>query len=155
MRHTRHRDSGAAGFTIIELLVALSIMVLVASVAMPFLRGHATDRPRLDAVVQRFAAALRLSRATAILRQTEVVLVIDTDGREFSSAAMPPQTFDEDIAAQLKIAEPERLSPARGGIRFFADGSSTGGELALRLGNRQAKICINWLDGEARFGTGC
>jgi prepilin-type N-terminal cleavage/methylation domain-containing protein len=44
MHPSRHRDNGAAGFTMIELLVALSIVVLVASVAMPYMRGHTTDR---------------------------------------------------------------------------------------------------------------
>jgi general secretion pathway protein H len=68
---------------------------------------------------------------------------------------IPQGSFAADIVAQLKIAEPERQTPSRGGFRFFADGSSTGGDVLLRLGSREARICVNWLTGEAQDGRAC
>ena len=135
----------------------LAILVLVAGISVPYLHaGRQSDRVRLEAATRRLAAALRLSRAAAVLRQTEIALVVDADRHEFSSAAVARKTLDPDIAVRLKIAEPERLSPSRGGVRFFADGSSTGGEMILRLGNREARICVNWSRaGETRLGPGC
>lgn len=155
MRTQRAYRRQTAGFTLVEMLAVLAILALVAGIAVPYLRGSASDRVRLDAASRHLVAALRLSRAAAVLRQTEIALVVDADRHEFSSAAVPPETFDPDISVRLKIAEPERTSPSRGGVRFFADGSSTGGEITLRLGDRAALICVNWLGGETRLGAGC
>ena len=144
-----------AGFTLVELLVALVIIALVASLGMPYLIGHPSDRVRLDATARRLAASLRVSRAAAVLRSTEIALVVDVEKHTFESAAVPRESFDSDVAIKLTIAEPERATSARGGFRFFPDGSATGGDIVLRLGGQEAKLCVNWLSGETRQGAGC
>ena len=99
--------------------------------------------------------SLRLTRSAAIARSTDLVLVIDADKRTFESAVVSSKSFAADIMAQMKIAEPERMTPSRGGFRFFADGSSTGGDLVLRLRNAEVKLCVSWLTGEAQNGANC
>ena len=71
------------------------------------------------------------------------------------SAAVSPQRIEADIAIRLTIAEPERLTPARGAFRFFPDGSSTGGDVLLALRGREARVCVNWLTGAARQAARC
>jgi hypothetical protein len=41
----------------------------------------------------------------------------------------------------------DTLEPGRGIIRFFADGSSTGGVVRLVRGERRADVAIDWLTG--------
>ena len=53
------------------------------------------------------------------------------------------------VAAQLG-AWTER-SGDLGGIRFYPDGQSSGGEIALTLDGRSARIAVNWLTGEPRL----
>ena len=44
-----------------------------------------------------------------------------------------------------------RRGRAAGAIRFFRDGTSSGGEILLTLNKRRARISVNWLTGEARL----
>ena len=50
----------------------------------------------------------------------------------------------------MTIAETERMAEI-GGIRFFPDGQSSGGEIALTLEGRSARIAVNWLTGESQL----
>jgi general secretion pathway protein H len=144
----------AAGFTLLELLVVLAILVLVAAVALPRLTGP-SDSVRLQTAVRDLIGALRLTRAAAITRNMEMALVIDVEQRTLQSPVVPPRRFETDIASQLKLAETERATPSRGGFRFFPDGSSTGGDVRLRLGGREMRVCVHWLTGQARQDEAC
>ena len=149
-----HRKD-AAGFTLLEMLIVLTIIALVAGLAMPVLSRRMSDATRLQATAFAIIGALRLTRAAAIARNTEVGFSIDLEARTFGSAVVPTRNFDPDIVAQMKIAGPERLTAVRDGFRFFPDGSSTGGDLRLLLNDKEMRICINWLSGDVRQGANC
>jgi general secretion pathway protein H len=146
--------SSAEGFTLLEMLVVIVILALATAVAMPIL-ARPSDGVRLQATARDLINALRLTRAMAIARNAEVALTIDVDKRTFASAAVRTQSFGPDIAAELTFAEPERAARSTGGFRFFPDGSSSGGDVRLRLRGSEAKICVNWLTGEAQLGERC
>jgi general secretion pathway protein H len=59
-------------------------------------------------------------------------------------------TLPRGMIAAVTVAETERFGD-RGGIRFYPDGQSSGGEIALTLEGRQARIAVNWLTGEPRL----
>jgi len=146
--------SAAAGFTLLEMLVVIVILALATAVAMPIL-ARPSDGVRVRATARDLISALRLTRAMAIARNTEVALTIDVDKRTFVSAAIRTQSFGPDMAAELTFAEPERTALSSGGFRFFADGSSSGGDVRLQLRRSEARICVNWLTGEAHLGERC
>ena len=100
-------------------------------------------------------AALRITREAAILRNAETALTIDVEGRTLQSQVVPRRAFAADVAAKLEFAAPEWTARSTGGFRFFPDGSSTGGTVTLSLRDKQAKICVLWLTGEARLGPDC
>jgi general secretion pathway protein H len=152
LQHSPHRSS--AGYSLLEMLVVMAILALVATIALPQL-AKPSNSLRLKAAARDLHSALRLTRSAAIARSSDLVLVIDADKRTFESAVVPQKSFPADIETQLKVAEPERVTSSRGGFRFFADGSSTGGDLVLRLGNNTVRICINWLTGEPQDGSTC
>ena len=47
----------------------------------------------------------------------------------------------------LSTAQQEQLNAATGAIRFFPDGSSTGGGVGLSLGAERYDIQVDWLTG--------
>jgi general secretion pathway protein H len=144
---------GVAGFTLIEMLAALAVVALAAALVMPLVL-RPSDALRLDAAARDLVAALRLTRAAAIARNADAALIIDAERRTFESPAVPARPLPADVRLKLKIAEPERAQ-SRGGFRFFADGSSTGGDVVLALNGKEVKICVDWMSGLARAAADC
>ena len=147
-------SNGIAGFTLLEMIVAVAILAVVAALAMPYF-ARPSDGVRLQAAVRELAGALRLTRTTAIARDTDMALEIDVERRTFQSPAVPQRSFAPDIFARLTVAEPERSTASRGGFRFFPDGSSTGGDVVLVLRDQTARLCVDWLTGALRHGKHC
>jgi general secretion pathway protein H len=143
-----------AGFTLLEMLVVLTILALVSVVVVPRL-ARPPDTLRLEAATRDVVGALRLTRAAAITQNVEMTLIIDTDKRTVASPAIQHRVLASDIVVQLKIAKPEQVAPSRGGFRFFPDGSSTGGDLTLTMRDRKMTVCVNWMTGLAQQGTSC
>jgi general secretion pathway protein H len=153
-RHQRLERSAVSGFTLIEMLVVMTIMALVATIAVPPLT-HRPETLILETTARDLAGALRLTRATAIAQNIDIALDIDVDRHTFQSSAIRLQSFAPEVVAELKVAEPERVTASHGAFRFFSDGSSTGGDIVLRLRDMEARICVNWLTGEARRMKDC
>lgn len=153
-RSYRRLGLADAGYTLIEMLVVLAIIALVSAVVLPSLT-RPSENLRLQTAAREIVGALRLTRTTAIARNTAMVMEIDVEQRTFQSPAVSLRKFASDVTAQLKIAEPERTTKSTGGFRFFPDGSSTGGDLVLALHGKQTTICVHWLTGEPRLATSC
>ena len=136
------------------MLVVLGILALAGAVLMPLL-ARPSDALRLEASARALVGALRITRAAAIASNGELALMIDVDSRTFESPAVPRRSLEPDIMAEMTFAEPMRETRSRGGFRFFPDGSSSGGDVRLKLNGREAKICIDWFTGAARQGGSC
>ena len=154
MTTCRQREALLAGFTLLEMLIVLTLLVLVAVLIVPPL-ARPSDNFRLQSTARDVVGALRLTRGAAILRGTEMTVVIDVDKRTVESPVVPRKSLFPEVVAQLKVAEPERITPARGGFRFFPDGSSTGGDVALTLRDKKVTLCVNWMTGLAQEGANC
>jgi len=143
---TRPANS-SAGFTLVELLVVMGIMALVLVVVLNARPKAVATRIAISA--RAMAATLQLARAQAIASNTETVFRIDTDKLQFglprSMHALP-----KGMAVAMTVADTERVANG-GGIRFFPDGQSSGGEISLILEGRSARIAVNWLTGEPQL----
>lgn len=144
IRTSRIGRTDAAGFTLIELLVVLTILGLTLLLAAPTLERNLPGL-ELRTGARDLASALREARAQAIGRNEEVTMVIDRRGAILQ--------VDGKRAIQLnrKIAILVKTSPSSGigdnEIRFFPDGTTTGGQLTLVLGERRKHVLVDWLTG--------
>ncbi len=137
----------AKGFTLLELVVALAIAALLVAIVMP-LGLHRRDHDALASSAHDIAAALRLARSRAIVANRPATFVVDVENgfyRPAGASAARPVPTGSHIA--LYTAEEEQLSGTAGAIRFYPDGSSTGGGIALSLGRDRYDILVDWLTG--------
>lgn len=141
--------SATAGFTLVELLVAFAIVALGAVVAVPILSDPAPGA-RVRAAARELVAGLREARSEAILRNREVVVTLDLETRSYQlSSGQRRRALPSDIEVSLIAAEIERLSERAANIRFFPDGSSTGGQIRLSKSGQLYEVTVPWLTGRA------
>ena len=122
--------------------MVLAILAFL-SATVPVGLGVALPGMRLHSAARSLTTDLRAARTEA-LRDGRTILV------RFDAAA--PAYMVESKARSLPSASRlhwEGLAPGGGGaaIRFFPDGSSTGGVVELTQGSRTYHVAVDWLSG--------
>jgi general secretion pathway protein H len=143
----RFPPKSSKGFTLIELLVVLGIIGLVLAFAISARPNAAAARVAVAA--RGVAVTLHLARARAMASNTETVVRIDPERKEFGMVGAM-HALPKGMTVALTIAETERLGDS-GGLRFYPDGQSSGGEIVLGLDGHASRIAVNWLTGEPRL----
>jgi general secretion pathway protein H len=94
------------------------------------------------------AKSLRETRQEALLSGQERSFTLDVDKRQFKpTAASQPMLLDSALDLSVYIAKSELIDDTIGSIRFFPDGSSTGGRIDLDLHGERATVVVNWSTG--------
>lgn len=137
------------GFTLVEMLVVLGIIAMMLAVVPPML-GNSIDHSRIKSATRQLAAGLKLARVEAINSREETTLVLDTDSGTYQLGDIHKKlTLPGDSRLMLTTARSEQLDEHTGAIRFFTDGSSTGGRIKLSLEDRYEYVVdVNWLTGK-------
>jgi general secretion pathway protein H len=145
------RPGRRAGFTLLELMVVLVIgaVAYVIILGVPF-RGPTTSD--LKAAARTLASGLRQAQTTAMATRRDATLVLDLDAREFEVTGSEMRTLPRELELQLYTAQAEALSERKGAIRFYPDGSSTGGRITVASGERKYLVDVDWLTGRVSIG---
>ncbi|MCP5450154.1 MAG: GspH/FimT family pseudopilin [Candidatus Competibacteraceae bacterium] len=139
--------AGQHGFTLLEILIVLVIGVLLVALVPPLLSGM-SGATELRGAARQLAAGLRNARNEAVTRQQEAVLTLDLERRRFGVTGDPREiALPESVALKLYTAQSELLDSATGGIRFFPDGSSTGGAITVSGPKLAYRVNVDWLTG--------
>ena len=140
------------GFTLLEVIVVLAIAAILYAIvlAVPF-RGATTAD--LKAAARSLASGLRQAQSTAMTTRRDAVLTIDVEAREYvTSGDTQLRRLPEGIDLKLYTAQTEVTSERRGSIRFYPDGSSTGGRITVSSGERKYLVDVDWLTGRVSIG---
>jgi general secretion pathway protein H len=135
------------GFTILEIIVVLVIGAMAYAVILdvPF-RGPSTQE--LKGAARTLASGLRQAQSMAMATKRDATLTLDLDAREFEvSGAQGIRALPKELDLQLYTAQSEALSERKGAIRFYPDGSSTGGRITVAAGERKFLVDVDWLTG--------
>lgn len=95
------------------------------------------------------AASLRYTRTRAILDKAEKVFLVDTENRSYQAAGRDAEKLPKGMNVEVNTARSELTSEFVGGIRFYPDGGSTGGNVRLEANGRVYQVNVAWLTGEA------
>jgi len=115
---------GNRGFTLLELLVVLTIMVLIAC-AWPLASSHVFVTQRLRNEIQQLAGAIRVAQMTARMTGAPQELTLSSEGRTYSVAAVARDLPD---GLTLHLRSESDYDPAAP-LVLYPDGSSTGATL--------------------------
>jgi general secretion pathway protein H len=150
--HAQHgpdlASKGQRGFTLVELLVVLVIAALALSLVGTSI-SRSIGGAEMRTAARKVAASLRYTRTQAILSKSEQVFLVDTDKRTFKAADRETEELPEGMNVELNTARSELTSETAGGIRFYPDGGSTGGNVRLEANGRVYQVSVTWLTGEA------
>jgi general secretion pathway protein H len=121
-------------------------MSMALAVALPFAPKSGTSL-EVDTTAREIAASMRGARAAAIASNRPVEFRVDVAKGVFGyDRASRPRKADG-IELALFTTEERRASATGGSIRFFPDGSSTGGGVAVSYGKRRLVVMVDWLSG--------
>jgi general secretion pathway protein H len=135
------------GYTLFELLIVLFILGISIAVLAP----TAAQRPpglQLRSGTSLVAAVLREARSLAIRDNRELRVVFNIESRTLQVVPGDDERkLEGDFGISVYTATSELQDEKRGAIRFFPDGTSTGGRVRLLSQVRANDIVVNWLTG--------
>jgi len=153
----------AAGFTLIEVLLAAAVATVMAGVALP-LTGSAIDELRTLAAARYLAGRIVQSRMHAITRSTSVALRFEPSSPDYVFTPYADGNGNGVRAADIHrgldppVGVPTRLGDNFSGVRFGllpglpdVDGVADGSTEGVRIGT--ARILTMSANGTATSGT--
>lgn len=146
------------GFTLLEVLVVVALIATASAVLLGAMSGALPGQQLRDAT-GRMAAEMRATRARALATGRDQLFEIDIPAHRWQAggtgASMTRSgAWPEAINVSATAAREEQLRAETAVIRFFADGSSTGGRVVLRRGDAAWRIDVAWLTGTVRVERG-
>jgi general secretion pathway protein H len=138
------RMSRAGGFSLLEVLLVL----VIAGLLMGVVATSLTEGPVLRKSAREVAASLRHARSVAILQQKEVVWSMNIQNRQFwVDGKGKKRDLHPQVSAKINTSRSEVISAQQGNIRFYPDGSSTGGSVELTAREQTFKVNVEWISG--------
>lgn len=129
----RRRDR-RGGFTLMEVVLALTIMGMLATLAVPFVRAD-LGTAALQARANEIANLMRRDRNLALFHNRRSAVIVDTEAKLVRS-----RLLDQSVAMPAGVTL--RLTGDAGGsVVFEADGRASGARLILS--NRHAAVAID------------
>lgn len=140
------------GFTMLELVTVFAIIAMAMALILT-VSGKGASSADLKASARSLAAGLRAAQSNAMAGRRDALLTIDVEQRLYTfSGEERTHKLPEGVDLKLYTAQAEVESEKRGSIRFFPDGSSTGGRITVSSGERKYLVDVDWLTGRVSIG---
>lgn len=139
------------GFTLLELLVVMVLATLVMALV-PASFSSMFPHAERESEVRQFVSALRSARGIAIRDKEDVSLKLDLENHRYYLPGDEQIRQLPDNFHFLYIPSFNRpADKAAVIIRFYADGSSTGGVIEMKSEEETYLVTIDWLTGKVHY----
>ncbi|WP_085907093.1 GspH/FimT family protein [Kiloniella majae] len=144
----RGSRQNACGFTLIELMVVLLVLGVVGVMA-PVAWKAVMPGVTLRSEASEMSDLLRQLRAEAITNNKSAVFELDINEKSYRAGLLGvSQSLSKNIEVRFIAARDETAGGSVGGIRFYPDGSTTGGQITLSTPKGQSVLIrVDWLTG--------
>lgn len=152
MRRGRKQIPGKInGFTMLELLVVISLAILAIGVAVANFSAS-TSSAELKGFSRELVALLRQSRNSAMASGDIVWFEIPEDT---SQLTLQPQGKPVVVPNGINVDLTPSSLPGMtaGGLYFFPDGSTNDATLTVTSDAGEIRIAVNWLSGEVSLAS--
>ncbi len=135
------------GFTLIEIMVVLVLAVLLVTTVPPRFYG-VISTAEVRGAARQLAAGLRYARSLSIVSKQETAMVLDVEKHLYHIQGKQREYhLPEQLELTLFTARAEISDDTEGAIRFFPDGSSTGGRITIANEKYKYIVNVDWLTG--------
>lgn len=140
------------GVTLIELLVVLVILSVLMAVIPPLFHSQ-LGAARAERTLAELTSGLRYARSQAIARNEPVGVHFDLAERtyELTGDSGTRRRLPEDLRVRVITGRSEITGRSSGAIRFYPDGTSSGGEIHLLGDRRDLVVKVAWLTGKVHI----
>jgi len=145
----RRRARSEQGFTLLELIVTLLILMIVIGIAVPVV-GRSSDAVRSRAEVAAFSAILRQARERAITSRQPTTVVIDPTNHTMIIQAMGPDGEIRDTRQMPERLSVEATPPPALTVRFEPQGTSSGAEYKVKAGDVVYRVTVDAITGRVK-----
>lgn len=101
---TGHKNAEARGFTLIELVLVMAMLIVVLGIAFPSLSNFFRAR-NLDVEARRFVSLARYGQSRAVSEGVPTVLWIDAKRRTYGLELQPGYTTEDAKAVEFDVDE--------------------------------------------------
>jgi general secretion pathway protein H len=147
-QHTDTTPASSKGFTLLELMLVLFVVILGFSViGLNISSGN--DATELQSAARDLVSALRFAKGQALISHQETTVALNLNENTYIvSDREKVYSIPDTIALTVVTAQEELTGKGMASIRFFPDGSSSGGRIKLERNSALWQIDINWLTGQ-------
>lgn len=134
MSSAGNRRTGRGGFTLVELILVMALLVVAVSLIAPRMSGFVRGRA-LDSEARRMIALMHAAQSRAVSEGTTVMFWVDEKQGEYGMEQETPPAGGDPLAEHLDAADSLSLAVLNAGgtamttfhhlpaIRFLADGT--------------------------------
>lgn len=139
------------GFTLLELILVLFVVILGFSViGLNISSGN--DATEHQSAARDLVSALRYAKGQALISHQETTIALDLNENTYSVSGRDKVfSIPDTIALTVVTAQEELTGKGLANIRFFPDGSSSGGRIKLERNSAIWQLDINWLTGQVEL----
>ena len=142
-----NRVHAPRGFTLLEMLMVIALIAVIAGMTVGLLGVGRSGRV-LRGASHDLATELRYTRAQALITGEPQRFEMDLDQRTWTAASNHHGSLPPTIKISFDGVRQEQIDPRHAAIRFFPDGSATGGRINLRTQGVGWRVDVRWLTGE-------